>query len=147
VQSAKGARSLGGVCVRAVAFEPLLLYTATAFDDGTMPLTHFDPLSCVKAGKWPLMFRSMRGHSCSVLAMAARQDCPITADFSGLLCFWDFGEAQCGVFDSHGRASHHVISESRPSSDAIWSLAAHDRAPSVFTTARLSGCRRLQSHT
>jgi WD40 repeat protein len=67
--------------------------------------------------------------------MAARASHLISGDLSGVLCFWDFGPPGTSLFETTGRCNHHLISESRPHADAVWSIAAHEQVPFVVTAS------------
>jgi WD40 repeat protein len=122
-------------CVRAVVFHTLFPYVATASDDGTIRFTNLDPPRRPKARRVPVMYMSLRGHSCPVLSMAVHSQRLFSGDCAGVLCVWDFGEARSALFDVQGAANHHQLSEMRFHTDAIWSLASSENVNFVVSAS------------
>lgn len=137
-------------CVRCVALHQTLPYLASGSDDGTIRLTNLDPPKKGRTRKAPVQFMSLRGHSGPVLTLAARNNQLFSGDVDGHFCVWEFGEMRTGLFDAHGRANHHLLFEGDDHDDALWSIAAHEKAPYCVTasadgTVRTYDCQTFHS--
>ena len=122
-------------CVRCVALHSKLALLASGSDDGTIRLTNLDPPKKARVRKVPVQYMSLRGHSGPVLALASRQNQLFSGDVHGHFCVWEFGEVRTSLYETHGRVNHHLLFEGDEHRDAIWSIAAHEKAPFCVTAS------------
>lgn len=120
--------------IRCLAFHSTLPYIASGSDDGTIRITNLETKR-IKGRRNPVQFLSLRGHNSPVLSLASKQNILISGDLNGEINVWDFSEMKTQIYEAHGKVNHHQLYHGNEHTDAVWSIAAHEKSPYFITAS------------
>lgn len=131
--------------VRAVVFHPTQPFVASASDDGTLRFTNI-LFKLPKRVPSPKQYMSIRAKDTPILALAAKGNSLYTGCLDGTIQQFDFGKGDEDIFAVHGRADHHLIN-SFEAGEAVWSVAAHEKAAYIVAVCADKTIRILAADT
>ena len=135
--------------IRCLAFHSTLPYLASGSDDGTIRITNLETKR-IKGRRNPIQILSLRGHNAPILSLSSKQNILISGDLNGEINVWDFSEMKSQIYETHGRVNHHQLYHGSEHTDAVWSIASHEKSPFFITassdqTIRIYDCVTYKS--